>query len=148
MAASGAHPNVVRYYSAWTEQQAEGQFFYILMEKCEVSLGTKNLLDGQPFREEELLDILRQVWTVECRDGMHASRALAVDHHLRSQLHWQDCALNSKRMTLVVFASALLDKRAAPWRGTAIENTHMHMYLLDEQLDDIDTTSSGSCKLA
>ena len=61
MAASGAHPNIVRYYSAWTEQQAEGQYFYILMEKCDVSLGTKHLLDGQPFREDELLDILRQV---------------------------------------------------------------------------------------
>ena len=61
MAASGAHPNVVRYYSSWTEQQAEGQYFYILMEKCDVSLGTKHLLDGQPFREDELLDILRQV---------------------------------------------------------------------------------------
>lgn len=61
MAASGSHPNIVRYYSSWTEQQAEGQYFYILMEKCDVSLGTKHLLDGQPFREDELLDILRQV---------------------------------------------------------------------------------------
>lgn len=60
MAASGAHPNIVRYYSSWTEQQAEGQYFYILMEKCDVSLGTKHLLDGQPYREDELLDILRQ----------------------------------------------------------------------------------------
>ena len=79
MAASGAHPNVVRYYSSWTEQQAEGQYFYILMEKCEVSLGTKHLLDGQPFREDELLDILRQVLTsAECRDCMKASTAMAL----------------------------------------------------------------------
>ena len=79
MAASGAHPNVVRYYSAWTERQAEGQYFYILMEKCEVSLGTKHLLDGQPFREDELLDILRQVWTsTECGHGMKACPAFAV----------------------------------------------------------------------
>ena len=79
MAASGAHPNVVRYYSAWTEQQAEGQYFYILMEKCEVSLGTKHLLDGQPFREDELLDILRQVETsAECKDGIYACTAVAV----------------------------------------------------------------------
>ena len=79
MAASGAHPNVVRYYSAWTERQAEGQYFYILMEKCEVSLGTKHLLDGQPFREDELLDILRQVWTsAECRAGIRASTAFML----------------------------------------------------------------------
>ncbi len=62
MAASGSHPNIVRYYSSWTEQQSEGQYFYILMEKCDVSLGTEHLLDGQAFREDELLDILRQVW--------------------------------------------------------------------------------------
>ncbi|CAK0734469.1 hypothetical protein CVIRNUC_000435 [Coccomyxa viridis] len=77
MAASGAHPNVVRYYSAWTERQAEGQYFYILMEKCEVSLGTKHLLDGQPFREDELLDILRQIG--EALQHLHSLGIMHMD---------------------------------------------------------------------
>ena len=92
MAAAGAHPNVVRYYSAWTERQAEGQYFYILMEKCEVSLGTKHLLDGQPFREDELLDILRQVWTsAECGHGMRRRhiRKHSVSGNLRNLLRRQ-----------------------------------------------------------
>ena len=83
MAASGAHPNVVRYYSSWTEQQAEGQYFYILMEKCDVSLGTKHLLDGQPFREDELLDILRQVapHITSCIPSMMGCQALPCCIH-------------------------------------------------------------------
>ena len=60
MAAAGAHPALVRYYSSWTEGGAEGQHFYILMEKCDVSLGTKMALVQQPFKEAELLEILRQ----------------------------------------------------------------------------------------
>ena len=76
MAASGSHPNIVRYYSSWTEQQAEGQYFYILMEKCDVSLGTKHLLDGQPFREDELLDILRQV-RPPCHEVTHLAHCVA-----------------------------------------------------------------------
>ena len=66
MAAAGAHPAVVRYYSSWTEGGAEAQHFYILMEKCDVSLGTKMALGEQPFKEAELLEILRQVFLYTC----------------------------------------------------------------------------------
>ncbi len=61
LAAAGSHPNIVRYYSSWTEQQGDGQLFYILMEKCDVSLGTKQSLGARSFKEAELLEILRQV---------------------------------------------------------------------------------------
>lgn len=125
MAASGAHPNVVRYYSAWTERQAEGQYFYILMEKCEVSLGTKHLLDGQPFREDELLDILRQVWTsAECGHDIKASTGSAsnlLQGPLLWQPLWQDCASDIKQVTPIDSAYALLDQQAAPWRDAATE---------------------------
>lgn len=91
MAAAGSHPNIVRYYSAWTEQRAEGQHFYILMEKCDVSLGTKHLLDGQPFREDELLDILRQVLAptcvLSCTGCMVMTELLLVLHHMAASTY-------------------------------------------------------------
>lgn len=61
MAAAGTHPNIVRYYSSWTEQQGDGQLFYILMEKCDESLGQKQTFGDRSFKEAELLEILRQV---------------------------------------------------------------------------------------
>ena len=73
LAAAGSHPNIVRYYSSWTEQQGNGQLFYILMEKCDVSLGTKQSLGARSFKEAELVEILRQVQ----RRTMHAMKWLA-----------------------------------------------------------------------
>lgn len=61
MAAAGTHPNIVRYYSSWTEQQGDGQLFYILMEKCDESLGHKQKFGDRSFKEAELVEILRQV---------------------------------------------------------------------------------------
>ena len=60
LAAAGMHVNIVRYYSAWTEQVGDGEHFYILMERCEASLGTKMCILGETFKEAELLEVLRQ----------------------------------------------------------------------------------------
>ncbi len=118
MAASGSHSNIVRYYSSWTEQQSEGQYFYILMEKCDVSLGTKHLLDGQAFREDELLDILRQVW-----------QASALHHYMpswRAFSHVVQCLFpgkGSKTLTLSDQPFDPLQFRCQFWK--ALEKLHL-----------------------
>lgn len=66
MAAAGSHPNIVRYYSSWTEQQGEGQMLYILMELCNMSLATQQSLGDHSFKEAELVEILRQVCHLLC----------------------------------------------------------------------------------
>ncbi|BDA40733.1 Wee1-like protein kinase [Coccomyxa sp. Obi] len=77
MAAAGTHPNIVRYYSSWTEQQGDGQLFYILMEKCDESLGHKQAFGDRSFKEADLLEILRQV--AEALQHLHARGIVHMD---------------------------------------------------------------------
>ena len=73
MAAAGAHPAIVRYYSAWTEREDNGgQHFYILMELCGASLHDMCTgIEGHKFNDAELLDILRQACQT-CMQTCHA----------------------------------------------------------------------------
>ena len=64
LAASGAHPNVVRFFSSWVEEQRNGVHFYIQLERCGSSLGQRFSVDHRPLKETELVDILRQVCSV------------------------------------------------------------------------------------
>ena len=81
MAAAGSHPAVVRYYSAWTEQEDRGgQHFYILMELCGASLhDMRTGIEGHNFHDTELLDILRQARRYfACRTSATALPALVA----------------------------------------------------------------------
>lgn len=61
LAAAGAHPSIVRYYFAWMETQGDGVHFYIQLERCGTSLAQRACVDLEPFKEAELLEILKQV---------------------------------------------------------------------------------------
>lgn len=62
LAAVGAHPNIVQYYSAWAEPDMQGDQLYIQMELCGDSLAAiTRLRDKQPWREPELIGLLKQV---------------------------------------------------------------------------------------
>lgn len=62
LAAVGAHPNIVQYYSAWAEPDMQGDQLYIQMELCGDSLAAATRLrDKQPWREPELMGLLKQV---------------------------------------------------------------------------------------
>ena len=61
LAACGTHPNVVRYFTSWVEEQRNVVHFYIQLERCGSSLGQRFCVDRRPFKEAELVDILRQV---------------------------------------------------------------------------------------
>lgn len=55
------HPNVVQYYTCWSEPAGEvGEHLYIQLEKCDVNLGIHASL-GEQLREADLLDVLEQV---------------------------------------------------------------------------------------
>lgn len=62
LAAVGAHPNIVQYYSAWAEPDMQGDQLYIQMELCGDSLAAATRLrEQQPWREPELKGLLKQV---------------------------------------------------------------------------------------
>lgn len=62
LAAAGSHPGVVRYFSSWAEPgPAGGALFYIAIELCGVSLGTKRAVHGEPLPEAELTAVAAQV---------------------------------------------------------------------------------------
>lgn len=62
LAAVGAHPNIVQYYSAWAEPDMQGDQLYIQMELCGDSLTTATRLrEQQPWREPEVMGLLKQV---------------------------------------------------------------------------------------
>lgn len=56
------HPNVVQYYTCWSEAGAGelGEHLYIQLEKCDVNLGIHASL-GEQLKEADLLEVLEQV---------------------------------------------------------------------------------------
>ncbi|KAI3432278.1 hypothetical protein D9Q98_003838 [Chlorella vulgaris] len=54
------HPNVVQYYSCWTEARQEGEHLYLQLEKCDVNLAIHSTL-GEQLKEGDLLEVLRQM---------------------------------------------------------------------------------------
>eukprot|EP01122_Echinamoeba_exundans_P010347 TRINITY_DN3856_c0_g2_i1.p1 TRINITY_DN3856_c0_g2~~TRINITY_DN3856_c0_g2_i1.p1 ORF type:complete len:934 (+),score=187.11 TRINITY_DN3856_c0_g2_i1:147-2948(+) len=74
LAAMGTHPNIIRYHSAWIEEQ--DMTIYIQTEYCNMgSLTQYALKQPQPMSEAELLDILRQV--ASALDYLHEKKGVA-----------------------------------------------------------------------
>lgn len=61
LAATGAHPNIVQYYSAWIEEDTSGRQCYIQLELCDETLAHVAKQRGGPLKEHELLDIAKQM---------------------------------------------------------------------------------------
>ncbi|GBF88132.1 wee1 kinase [Raphidocelis subcapitata] len=60
-AAVGAHPNVVQYFDAWAEPDMEGDMMYIQLELCQESLGSMVATTKDPWRELELIGLMKQM---------------------------------------------------------------------------------------
>lgn len=61
LAAIGSHPNIIQYYSSWTEPDASGHHWYIQLELCQHSLADEFRTGGRPLKEAELTELLKQV---------------------------------------------------------------------------------------
>lgn len=73
LAAAGPHPGIARYHGAWLEQRSGGEHsVFIQMEMCGMTLGSRLAIQGHPFREAELLDVLAQACdpSPTCRHNM------------------------------------------------------------------------------
>ncbi|KAF6266132.1 wee1 kinase-like protein [Scenedesmus sp. NREL 46B-D3] len=78
LAAVGAHPNIVQYYSAWAEPDMQGDHLYIQMELCGDSLAAATKLrDKQPWREMEVMGLLKQM--ASALDHMHRRGIVHLD---------------------------------------------------------------------
>ncbi|KAF8055746.1 WEE1 [Scenedesmus sp. PABB004] len=78
LAAVGAHPNIVQYYSAWAEPDMQGDQLWIQMELCGDSLAaTTRLRDRQPWREPELVGLLKQM--ASALEHMHRRGIVHLD---------------------------------------------------------------------
>jgi serine/threonine protein kinase len=74
LAAMGTHPNIIRYHSAWIEEQ--DMTIYIQTEYCNMgSLTQYALKQTQLMSEADLLDILRQV--ASALDYLHEKKGVA-----------------------------------------------------------------------
>jgi hypothetical protein len=61
-AAVRPHPSIVRYYTSWLEaaDAAGGEYGYIALERCDVSLWVQMSVGLRRFKEPELLQVLKQ----------------------------------------------------------------------------------------
>uniref|UniRef100_A0A383VK33 Protein kinase domain-containing protein n=1 Tax=Tetradesmus obliquus TaxID=3088 RepID=A0A383VK33_TETOB len=132
LAAVGAHPNIVQYYSAWAEPDMQGDHLYIQMELCGDSLAAATKLrDKQPWRETELMGLLKQM-------------ASALDHmHRRGIVHLDlkpdniyCCRYGSDGFKLGDFGLATL--KSGHWRVTEGDSRYLPLELLNNDTKHLD----------
>ncbi|KAI8472258.1 MAG: kinase-like protein [Monoraphidium minutum] len=57
----GAHPNIVQFYDTWAEPDMQGDHMYLQLELAQESLGSMASTTKDPWRELELVGLMKQM---------------------------------------------------------------------------------------
>eukprot|EP00878_Enallax_costatus_P019821 GHUV01020925.1.p1 GENE.GHUV01020925.1~~GHUV01020925.1.p1 ORF type:complete len:507 (+),score=117.83 GHUV01020925.1:233-1753(+) len=132
LAAVGAHPNIVQYYSAWAEPDMQGDQLYIQMELCGDSLAAATRLrDKQPWREPELMCLLKQM--ASALEHMHKRGIVHLDLKPDNIYCSRD---GSEGFKLGDFGLATL--KAGHWRVQEGDSRYLPLELLNNDTKHLD----------